>query len=50
MTADEAIRLDRALEPFNLAWIEDPLPWTDNAGHRRVADALLTPVAAGEDL
>jgi L-alanine-DL-glutamate epimerase-like enolase superfamily enzyme len=49
VTADEAIRLGRALEPADLAWIEDPLPWTDIAGHKKVADALLTPVAAGED-
>ena len=48
-TADEAIKIGRALEPFNLAWIEDPLPWTDIPGHKKVADALLTPVAAGED-
>ena len=26
------------------------MPWNDIAGHKRVADALLTPVAAGEDL
>ncbi|KAB0677407.1 mandelate racemase/muconate lactonizing enzyme family protein [Aureimonas leprariae] len=50
VTADEAIRIGRAIEPANLAWIEDPLPWTDIAGHKKVADALLTPVAAGEDL
>ncbi|MFC0406676.1 mandelate racemase/muconate lactonizing enzyme family protein [Roseomonas elaeocarpi] len=50
VTADEAIRLGKALEPFNLAWLEDPLPWHDIEGHRRVADALLTPVAGGEDL
>jgi L-alanine-DL-glutamate epimerase-like enolase superfamily enzyme len=48
-TADEAIKIGHALEPFNLAWIEDPLPWTDIAGHKKVADAVLTPVAAGED-
>jgi L-alanine-DL-glutamate epimerase-like enolase superfamily enzyme len=50
MTADEAIRLGRALEPFNLAWLEDPLPWHDIAGHKKVADALQTPIAGGEDL
>ena len=50
VTADEAIRLGQALETFDLAWIEDPLPWLDFAGHKKVADALLTPVAAGEDL
>ncbi len=26
------------------------MPWRDIAGHKKVADALLTPVAAGEDL
>ena len=46
---DEAIRIGRALEPYNLAWVEDPMPWTDIANHKKVADALLTPVAAGED-
>jgi L-alanine-DL-glutamate epimerase-like enolase superfamily enzyme len=50
MTADEAIRLGAALEPYDLAWIEDPLPWHDIAGHKRVADALQVPVAGGEDL
>jgi len=50
VTADEAIRIGRAVEPYNLAWIEDVLPWTDIAGHKKVADALFTPVAAGEDL
>ncbi|HEX3349931.1 MAG TPA: mandelate racemase/muconate lactonizing enzyme family protein [Acetobacteraceae bacterium] len=49
MTADEAIRLGRALEPYDLAWIEDPLPWHDIAGHKLVADALQVPVAGGED-
>ncbi len=49
VTADEAIRIGRALEPYNLAWVEDPLPWTDIANTKKVADALLTPVAAGED-
>jgi L-alanine-DL-glutamate epimerase-like enolase superfamily enzyme len=50
LMADEAIRLGRALEPFDLAWMEDPMPFFDAAGHRKVADALLTPIAAGENL
>ncbi|MFN0192579.1 MAG: enolase C-terminal domain-like protein [Aestuariivirga sp.] len=50
VTFDEAIRIGHAFEPFNLAWIEDVMPWTDIGGHKRVADALLTPLAAGEDL
>ena len=50
MTADEAIRLGRALEVFDLAWIEDPVAFHDIAGHKLVADALQVPVAGGEDL
>jgi L-alanine-DL-glutamate epimerase-like enolase superfamily enzyme len=47
VTVDEAIRIGHAVGPFNLAWIEDVMPLTDIAGHKRVADALLTPVAGG---
>jgi L-alanine-DL-glutamate epimerase-like enolase superfamily enzyme len=50
MTAKEVIRLGKALEPFDLAWIEDPMPWWDIDGHRQVTEALLTPTAAGEEL
>lgn len=50
LTLDEMIRLGDAWEPYNLAWIEDPMPWYDLAGHKRVADALRTPIAAGEEL
>jgi L-alanine-DL-glutamate epimerase-like enolase superfamily enzyme len=50
MTADEAIRLGRALEPFDLAWIEDPVVWMDFDGHKVVADALQVPVCGGEEL
>lgn len=50
LTLDEMIRLGEAWEPYHLAWIEDPMPWYDLAGHKRVADALRTPIAAGEEL
>jgi L-alanine-DL-glutamate epimerase-like enolase superfamily enzyme len=50
LTLDEMIRLGEAWEPYHLAWIEDPMPWWDVEGHKRVADALRTPIAAGEEL
>ncbi len=50
LTSDEVIRLGQALEPYNLAWMEDPVSRFDIPGHKKVADALLTPIAAGEDL
>ena len=50
LTAKEVIRLAEALEPFNLAWIEDPMPWWDVDGHKQVTDAVRVPTAAGEEL
>lgn len=50
LTAKEVIRLADALEPFGLAWLEDPMPWWDIEGHKRVADAVRVPIAAGEEL
>ena len=44
-----AIRLGRALEPYRLTWFEEPLPAHDLAGIGRVAAAIGTPVAIGEN-
>lgn len=48
LTPKAAIRLGRMLEPFGLAWIEEPVPAYDLDGHARVRDALDTPIASGE--
>jgi L-alanine-DL-glutamate epimerase-like enolase superfamily enzyme len=48
LTVDEAIRLGRALEAFDLTWFEEPLPPYDIDGVARVAAALDTPIASGE--
>jgi len=50
MTAKEVIQLGQVLEPFGLAWMEDPMPWDDVAGHKRVTDAINVPIAAGENI
>jgi L-alanine-DL-glutamate epimerase-like enolase superfamily enzyme len=50
LTVKEVIRLGRALEPFGLAWLEDPVPWWDIEAHKRVSDAIGVPIAAGEEL
>src|SRR5436309_1276843 len=43
-----AVDVGRRLEAFHLYWLEDPVAHDDYAGLARVADALATPVAAGE--
>lgn len=47
--ADYTIRIGRKLEAFNLYWIEEPIPHDDLAGHARIAAALDTPLASGEN-
>lgn len=43
-----AIRMGRALEAFDLYWLEEPLPYEDLEGCARVAAALTMRVASGE--
>jgi L-alanine-DL-glutamate epimerase-like enolase superfamily enzyme len=45
-----AQRMGRALERFDLTWIEEPLDAFDAAGHAALAATLDTPVATGEML
>lgn len=49
-TPREAIRMGRALEPYGLAWFEEPVwPPEDYRGLAEVSAALETPIAAGEN-
>jgi L-alanine-DL-glutamate epimerase-like enolase superfamily enzyme len=47
-SVNHAIEVGRRLEPYHLYWLEDPVAHDDYAGLARVADALTTPIAAGE--
>lgn len=48
MTAPDAIRIARALEPYALLFLEEPLAPEDVAGLRRLRDKTDLPLAAGE--
>jgi L-alanine-DL-glutamate epimerase-like enolase superfamily enzyme len=43
-----AIDVGRRMDPYHLYWLEDPVTHDDYPGLARVADALATPIAAGE--
>lgn len=45
-----AIRAGRALDEFNLTWLEEPLDAYDAVGHAALAASLATPIASGEML
>lgn len=46
---NDAIRLARACEPFDLLWLEDPVPPENTDAMRRVTAATTTPIATGEN-
>ncbi len=44
----DAIRFARAVEPYDIWWLEEPLSPEDVAGHAEIARTLEIPVATGE--
>ena len=49
-TIEETIRAARALQPYDLTWLEEPIIPDDVAGHARIMAAGGVPIAAGENL
>ena len=47
---EDCIKLARRLEKFNLAWMEDPLPWRLTRQYARLAAATTVPLGTGEDM
>jgi len=47
---NSCIRLGRALEAFNLAWLEDLIPWQYTDLWRRITEAVNLPTCTGEDV
>jgi mannonate dehydratase len=48
LTPIEAARLGKALEPFHLFWLEDPVPAELQEGFRLIRQHTTTPLAVGE--
>jgi mannonate dehydratase len=48
LTPIEAGRLGKALEPYNLFWIEDPTPAENQEAFRLIRHHTTTPIAVGE--
>ncbi len=47
---NSCIRLGKALENYNLAWLEDMVPWQRADLLKQIADAVDTPILTGEDI
>ena len=47
---NEAIKIARAAEPYNLAYIEDIIPWHYKEQWREITESTTTPTQTGEDI
>lgn len=47
---NSCIRLGRALEAYNIAWLEDLIPWQHTDLWKRITDAVHLPTCTGEDI
>ena len=50
ISVDDCLRLGEVLEQFNLAWLEDLVPWQFTEQWVQLERALKTPVCTGEDI
>jgi L-alanine-DL-glutamate epimerase-like enolase superfamily enzyme len=44
------IKLGKALEKYNLAWLEDMIPWQNMELWKKITDAIDVPTLTGEDI
>jgi L-alanine-DL-glutamate epimerase-like enolase superfamily enzyme len=50
LSVNSVIRLAKRLEPYALAWIEDPIPW-QHVGHLgQITNSVNVPILTGEDI
>jgi L-alanine-DL-glutamate epimerase-like enolase superfamily enzyme len=47
---EDGIKLAQALDPFNLAWLEDMVPWYYTDQYLRLKSSCTTPILTGEDI
>ncbi len=50
ITVTSCIRLGKALEKFQMAWLEDLVPWQYTDLLKQITDAIDTPTLTGEDI
>ena len=50
ITVNSCIKLARAMEKWNLAWMEDMVPWQYGTLLKQIRDAVDIPLLTGEDI
>lgn len=47
---EDCIKLGKRIDKFNLAWMEDMIPWQYTDQYARLSRAVTTPICTGEDI
>jgi len=47
---NSCIKLGRALQPYNMAWLEDMIPWQYTELWKKITDSIDVPTLTGEDI
>lgn len=47
---EDCIKLAKRIEKYNLAWLEDMIPWQYTEQYVRLSNASTTPICTGEDI
>lgn len=47
---DDGIKLVKKMEKYNLAWVEDLVPWYNTDDYHRITNSTTTPICTGEDI
>lgn len=47
---EDCIRFAKRMEVYNIAWMEDPVPWQYTNQYVRLANSTSIPIATGEDI
>ena len=50
MGLNSMIRLGRAFEPYNIAWLEDLIPWQYTDQWKEISQSIQVPTLTGEDI
>ena len=50
ISVNSCIKLARAMEKWNLAWMEDMVPWQFGELTKQIRDSTTTPILTGEDI
>ena len=50
LSVDDAIKMARRLEPYHIAWLEDPIPWQFTDQYVKLSRATTVPICTGEDI